>query len=351
MAITKLLINDFLEQANGNLLLDVRSPGEYIQAHLPGAINLPLFSDEERKMVGTAYKKQSREKAIKIGLDFFGPKMRQMVEAIENFLEQQPPENKNVYVYCWRGGMRSGAVCWLLNLYGFSVYQLQGGYKAYRNWVLAQFENDYHLKILGGYTGSGKTPVLHQLQQQGEIIIDLEGIANHKGSAFGALGQPVQPRQEMFENLLANALHATNSVEKNIWIEDESQRIGVLNIPPAFWRTMRQKPVYFADIPFAERLQYILKEYGCHPVDQLADAVLRIQKRLGPLETKNTLQFLEEKNYTGAFDILLRYYDKHYGLALYNRTNINELLHRIKCDNVDAKVNSKNVMQCEPVSL
>ena len=161
MAVQKIHIEEFLLLAKEHPVLDVRSPGEYAHAHIPGALSFPLFSDEERKVVGTTYKQQSREDAIKVGLEYFGPEMRGMVERAESILAQhnkkRKAKNKTLLVHCWRGGMRSGAVAWLLDLYGFEVYVLSGGYKVFRRWVLAQFERDFKFMMLGGYTGSGKT--------------------------------------------------------------------------------------------------------------------------------------------------------------------------------------------------
>ncbi|MEJ7625656.1 MAG: tRNA 2-selenouridine(34) synthase MnmH [Ferruginibacter sp.] len=352
MPVKKLSIELFLQQASHIPVIDVRSPSEFLLAHIPGAFSIPLFSDEERKIVGTAYKQQSREHAIKYGVQFFGPKMKGIIEEAEQIfkiLKIKNSEVRSVALHCWRGGMRSSAVAWLLDLYGFNVCLLEGGYKAYRNWVLQQFEKDYDLRIIGGYTGSGKTPVIHQLKFLGQQTIDLEAIANHKGSAFGALGQPAQPRSEMFENLLAKELSLFSDEEKSIWIEDESQRIGVLNIPLMFWKTMRTKPVYFINIPFEERLIYITQEYGCYEKEKIAEAIVRIEKRLGPLETKMALAFLEEDNLDECFRILLTYYDKYYTRALYNRENIEELLNKIPCLSVDAISNTEKILSCETV--
>jgi len=354
-------IAEFLKGARDHLLLDVRSPAEYIHAHIPGAINLPLFSNEERKIVGTAYKQESREKAIKIGLDLFGPKMRRMVEEVESLVQglqsnAQKQDNdqwkesitiNTVFVYCWRGGMRSGAVSWLLNLYGFKVYTLAGGYKAYRNYVLKSFEQPFSFKILGGYTGSGKTTVLKDLQKKGEPVIDLEKIACHKGSAFGNIEMLAQPTQEMFENLLSVEL-STACLDQNksrpdlsfngtggIWLEDESQRIGNVNIPMALWQNMRTSPLYFLEIPFEERLNYIVGEYGSCDVQKLIAATQRISKRLGGLETKNAISFLEEGSIKQAFRILLHYYDKRYLKGLHNREDTSTLLNKIACEKVN----------------
>lgn len=308
-------VDVFVNHFSNLPILDVRSPSEYNHAHIPGAINLPLFSDDERAVVGTAYKQTGKQAAIKIGLDYFAPKMRPMVEFAEDLLMDKT--EKSVVVHCWRGGMRSGAVCWLLNLYGFKVHKLEGGYKTYRNWVLDQFTKDYHFKVLGGYTGSGKTKILNRFHEEGKSTIDLEKIAVHKGSAFGHIDMPPQPSQEMFENILANELYAKRNSE--IWIEDESQRIGSINLPQALWDTIRKANIKFLEVPFVERLENIVNEYGCLPKDKLESAIIRIQKRLGGLDTKNALIFLKENNIKECFTILLKYYDKYYDKGLHKR--------------------------------
>jgi len=348
----KINISSFTKQYP---VFDVRSPGEYALAHLPGAVSLPLFTDEERKIVGTAYKQQSREAAIKNGLDFFGPKMKTIVETVEKTIRQSAdPNNKTLIVHCWRGGMRSAAIAWLLDLYGFNVQVLAGGYKAYRQWVRAQFEKPYPFRIIGGYTGSNKTGLLPELERQGKTIIDLEALANHKGSAFGAVG--LQPRQEMFENLLAEALSL--SVEKNngqaepvIYMEDESQRIGNLQIPMPLWYRIRQCPVLFLDVPFEERLAFITKEYSGTGKEKLVNNTIRIQKRLGGLDTKNAINCLLEDDYEGCFRILLRYYDKYYTKALEGRENLDILLNKIPCSNVDTTTNLQKLLACKPVDV
>ncbi len=377
MPIQKITIEEFLKRAKQYPVLDVRSPGEYAHGHIPAAHSFPLFTDEERKQVGTAYKQQSREAAIKIGLDYFGVKMRKMVEEVERIVgswqwamgntETAQGELRTgncILIHCWRGGMRSAAVAWLLDMYGFKVYQLVGGYKAYRKEVLSQFEKEYNFNIIGGYTGSGKTLVLHELKKQQKTIIDLEALANHKGSAFGAIENMPQPGQEMFENMLAEKLFdvskkmtdeesasANNNQQSSvIFLEDESQRIGNLQIPMPLWRTMRKSPVFFMDIPFEERLNYITEEYGKLKKSILADATMRIQKRLGGLETKNAINFLEENNYKECFRILLSYYDKWYYKGLYNRENISALLNKIPCTGVDTKTNIHKILSCNIVS-
>ncbi|NOT50901.1 MAG: tRNA 2-selenouridine(34) synthase MnmH [Chitinophagaceae bacterium] len=358
MGINKINIEQFLELAKQHPVIDVRSPGEYKHAHIPGAHSLPLFSDEERKIVGTAYKQESREAAIKIGLDFFGPKMKKMVEEVERIIgneETHLPVANCLLTHCWRGGMRSAAVAWLLDLYGFKVYTLIGGYKKFRNHVLEVFKGSYSFNILGGYTGSGKTELLKALKEKGETIIDLEDIAKHKGSAFGNIGMPAQPTQEMFENILSCELRAI-SCEQNagsskapfrglggIWLEDESQRIGHVNIPNELWKTMRQSPIYFLDIPFEERLKHITEEYGNLDKQRVIDAIGRIKEKLGGLDAKTAIQLLEEGNTIESFRILLKYYDKFYLKALHNREGLNSLLHSIDCKSVTPENTSQLV--------
>jgi tRNA 2-selenouridine synthase len=362
MAIQKITIEEFLELAKTNPVLDVRSPGEYQHAHIPGANSLPLFTDEERKIVGTSYKQESRQTAIKIGLDFFGVKMKKLVEDVESLMAERKKQSKkariiepistnNVLVHCWRGGMRSAGVAWLLDLYGFKVYTLAGGYKAYRKWVRDQFEKPYSLKIVGGYTGSGKTLVLHELRRNGRPVIDLEGLGNHKGSAFGSLGEAPQPSQEMFENLLSESLNANCRDGNTIFIEDESQRIGQLQIPIPFWDTMRASKVAFLDIPFEKRLDYLTDEYGKFEKEKLINAVIRIQKRLGGLETKNAIGYLLENNHKEAFSILLSYYDKWYLKGLQNRENLSALLNKIPCESVDANANANILLHENATTL
>lgn len=335
MPVTRIDIVSFLELAKEHPVLDVRSPGEFNHAHIPGAISFPLFSDEERKIVGTTYKQQSREEAIKIGLDFFGPTMKDRIIAAEKIANG----NKTLLVHCWRGGMRSGAIAWLLDMYGFKIYTLAGGYKAYRNWVLSLFKKEFSIAIIGGYTGSGKTELLQSLAKAGEQVIDLETIASHKGSAFGSIGMPPQPGQEQFENNLATQLANLASSHGNLralWMEDESQRIGLVNIPGDLWNTMRRSRVYFLDIPFEKRLEHIVEEYGVLDKQKLTDSIDRITKKLGHLQAQNAKDFLAEGNIKACFDILLRYYDKLYEKSLHNREGLKDLLIRVPAEETGA---------------
>lgn len=342
MGVEKISVETFVAHAKDFPVIDVRSEAEFEHAHIPGAWNLPLFNNEERKIVGTIYKQTSREDAIKKGLEFFGPKMKEMILFVEDKMKGFNPSNKTILVHCWRGGMRSAGVAWLLDLYGFKVYTLVGGYKAYRNWVLKILESKPRLKILGGYTGSGKTIVLDALKKMNQVVVDLEGLAGHRGSAFGNIGLPKQPSQEMFENKLAVELdgaHINNDVD-SIWLEDESQRIGTVNIPQSFWLHMRKSDIHFIEIPFENRLDYLVDTYGKLEMSELKSATERIQKKLGGLETKTALAFLDENNIRGAFSILLKYYDKLYSKGLENRDDPKPKLKIYPSKKVDAQINA-----------
>jgi len=358
MGITRLSLIDFLQLSQSHPVLDVRSPAEYLHAHIPGALSFPLFSDEERKIVGTAYKQESKQVAIKWGLKFFGTRMVEMVEEAEKIIGEYyenagtatTTEKPNiiVLVHCWRGGMRSAGVAWLLDLYGWKVYTLAGGYKVYRNYVLQQFTKNYSFRMLGGCTGSGKTGIIQTLQQKGIPAIDLEKIASHKGSAFGNLGMPPQPSQEMFENLLAKELESFTSgtnTTNPIWLEDESQRIGNINIPGNIFLQMRSSPLYFLDIPFEERLQQIIKDYGSFSAEQIITTIERIKKRLGGLETQQAIQHMEQQSMEACFRILLKYYDKYYLGSLHNlRPATAAAIIQIPVKTVDVEGNVANLL-------
>jgi tRNA 2-selenouridine synthase len=352
MPIQRIDVENFFILSLENPVLDVRSPSEYLHAHIPGAFSVPIFSDEQRAVIGTAYVQQSRQTAVDFGLNYFSERMKvipsDVLDIVSRLKKNNDSDGATLLIHCWRGGMRSDAVAWLLNLYGYKIYVLKGGYKAFRRWVLLQFEKKYYLKILGGFTGSGKTQILKELKLKGETTIDLEGLANHKGSAFGSLGESSQPSHEMFENMLAIELWKTENevsngnlqtkiCETEIWLEDESVHIGRVGIPKIFWQQMRSSPLYFLDIPFDERVKYITNQYGSFDKQEIIPCILKIQKRLGGLNTKNAIEFLKEGKLTETFAILLKYYDKMYGESLQNRVGIEGLLNKIPCNSVDIK--------------
>ncbi len=320
------------------VLIDVRTPAEFTKGHIPGAINLPLFSNEERAEVGTVYKQETPEKALLLGLDFVGGKMSRFVREAE----KMAPDHQLI-VHCWRGGKRSESMGWLLELAGFDVKILQGGYKAYRNFVLNSFE-DIHIQliILGGYTGSGKTEILKKLAEKGEVVLDLEGLAHHKGSSFGALGELPQPSVEQFENELLSTLQHLPK-DALVWVENESRSIGRVYIPKGFWQVFQQSPLIHLDIPLETRVDRLVEEYGRFPKEALAEAFTRIRKRLGGQHLKLALDALEQGDLATAATIALRYYDKAYELTL-NKKDEN-LIQRVEVSTSDAETIAEQLLK------
>ncbi len=308
-----ILIQDFLQSSDTIALIDVRTPAEFEHGHIPGAVNLPLFSNEERVQVGTSYKQAGREEAILLGFDLVGAKWSGF---IKEALQIAP--GKKIAVHCWRGGMRSGAMAWALDLYGFEVYVIQGGYKKYRNWVHRQFEKLYLLRILGGMTGSGKTRILSELNKMGEQMIDLEGLAQHQGSSYGSMNKMVQPSQEQFENNLAGQLKGMDAL-REIWVEDESLTIGKLSIPKPFWNQMREAVMINIQTDLQTRVAFLTAEYGGLDKDFLAACTERIGKRLGPEQTKNAVTAVRENRMEDFIRTVLVYYDKTYRTGLSKR--------------------------------
>lgn len=301
----QLAVEDFLNTAAP--IIDVRSPGEFLRGHIPGANSVPLFTDEERAIVGTLYKQKGRDAAVLEGLRIVGPKMAPLVEQVRGIA----PVGR-VRVHCWRGGERSGSVAWLLDKSGFSeVTTLKRGYKAFRQYVRQSFRHHPDLAILGGYTGTGKTEALGHLRALGEQVIDLEALAHHKGSSFGAIGELPQPTTEHFENLLWAELQRIDHT-RVLWLEDESLLIGRTRIPDDLFAAMRSATLYFADMSIEERADRLVLDYGQYPKDQLAEATKRIEKRLGPQHCKAALDALEAGDLRTVALITLHYYDKAY---------------------------------------
>ncbi len=315
-------IQKFLQQSsNTNSIIDVRTPKEFEQGHIPGAVNIPLFSNEERVIVGTLYKQQGKQPAILKGLEFVGPKMTDII-----IKAQAITKDNTIYVHCWRGGMRSGSVAWLLELYGIKVFTLKGGYKAFRRYVLDSFAKQYNILILGGKTGSAKTLVLEKLAALNEQVINLEKLAAHKGSAFGALGENKQPSQEQFENELATTLQNINK-EKPLWLEDESRLIGNKVIPDGLWTQMRLAKTICMNVPFEDRVEYLTEEYGKFSKEELKISIEKITKRLGHQQAQHALIALEENDLKTTCRICLSYYDKSYqhGMNKREKTSVKQI--------------------------
>lgn len=330
-------IDEFLSLGSAFPIVDVRSPGEFEQGHIPGAVNIPIFSNEERANVGTLYKQEGHDKAYSAGLQIVGPKLAQFVE-----IAQKTAIDGKILVHCWRGGMRSSSMAQLFESAGLKTWLLKGGYKTYRNHVLGAFDLNLDIRIVGGETGSGKTEILHALRDLGEQIIDLEQLASHRGSSFGSLGMNNQPTFEQFENSLLSELKKLNP-SRTVWIEDESRNIGRVYIPAAFWVHMEQAPVYRVHIPFDIRVERLIKDYGNFPKDVLKAALDRIKKRLGGLDYKNATEALENGDLAGATKLALRYYDKAYDYPHQQRNYKGVKL--VECESGDPEANAKKILQ------
>lgn len=301
-----LSIESFLQEAMGQVLVDVRSPGEYRQGHLPGAVNVPLFDDHERAEIGTLYKIKGKEEAVLRGIEIVSPKLADFIRAVK---EKDPLDSK-VYVYCYRGGMRSGSFCWLMETAGLKAKRLEGGYKSYRALAFSIFKERLSILLIGGPTGSGKTDVLKEIAMQQQVA-DLEGLASHKGSAFGFIGEKAQPAQQQFENNLYEVL-ASFHKEQPIFMEDESFTIGNIRLPYDLWLQMKQAPIIKLEIPFDLRVKRLVKDYGQVSIETLRRPLLAIQTRLGPQHCKTALEHLEKGELDKVAEITLHYYDKAY---------------------------------------
>ena len=308
-----LRLDDFLLLAKSVPVIDVRSPKEFEHAHIPGAVNIPLLNNEHRAIIGTTYKESGREKAVIKGFELVGHEFGRFIKEALVISPQ-----KKVLVYCWRGGMRSNIMAWVIKTAGFETHTLIGGYKTYRRWTLEVFKTEKNIRILGGLTGSGKTDILKGLIMKGELVIDLEGMANHKGSAFGSLGMGAQPSNEQFENDLALVWDSIDS-DKVLWMEDESSNIGKVKLPDAVFGMMKQAKVIKVSIPEDIRLRKLVEDYAKFPKEKLRDCTLKISKRLGHLRLTQSLEFLEEGDMENWVKMMLEYYDKAYLYCLSQR--------------------------------
>jgi tRNA 2-selenouridine synthase len=332
----KIAAERFLELAETIPVCDVRSPSEYNSGHIPGAINIPLFNDAEREAVGIKYKKEGRIPAILEGLKLSGPMMTDKLSQALSLAE-----NGRLLVHCWRGGMRSEAMAWLFSLGSISAELLDGGYKSYRNYILEKLSEKRKMIVLGGLTGSSKTYILRYLKTLGHQIIDLERLANHKGSAFGALGEMPQPFTEQFGN---NLFHEWEKIDNYhpLWVEDESRSIGTVFIPDTFYENMQNAPTIVLMMDLKQRLPRLIKEYSTYPNEALKGAVLRISKRLGGDNTRDALEAVEEGDYSKAIEITLRYYDKAYHFGLKRKSSKNLIV--IETDTDDIETNAMKIL-------
>lgn len=313
-----LSVSDFIKQSQGGIVLDVRTPAEYEKGHIVGAINMPLFTNEERVIVGTIYKKQSRELAVERGLDMVGARLSHFVREARRLIHTNG--DKTFFLYCWRGGMRSNSLAWLLSTAGFRVEVLLGGYKNYRRSFLSKLKvGHWNLTILGGPTGCGKTDILQSLREQGEQVLDLEMLARHRGSAFGSYGyEGNQPTSEHFANLIYNELLKMDS-SRRVWCEGESMSIGRTFMPQELYNLIQASQFIYFSLPREVRLDHIVRDYGDCPTDLLIQSFSNIAKRLGFDRAKQAIEFVEAGDLRSAADIALHYYDKGYNFSIESR--------------------------------
>ena len=309
----ELMTDEFLARPASVPLIDVRTPDEFALGHIRGAVNVPLFSNEERAAIGTAYTQLGRSPAVSLGLRFVGSRLADLARSL---LELTDPADPELRIHCWRGGMRSTSVAWLMETtYGCRVATLRGGYKAFRHWVLESFAIRRELRFVSGLTGSGKTAILQQLAALGECVVDLESLANHKGSAFGQLGEAAQPTQAQFENDLALAWRAT-APERPLWLEDESRMIGKRVLPEPLWECKQHARFHLVELPTDERINHLCETYANFPPEQLAACIEAIRPRLGGTRATAAIEALHRADFATACRHLLTYYDRTYQKCL-----------------------------------
>ncbi|MBL7138201.1 MAG: tRNA 2-selenouridine(34) synthase MnmH [Bacteroidales bacterium] len=306
---------DFLTAYESMPVVDVRSPAEFQQGHIPGAINIPLFNDLERAEVGTLYVRSGRDQALLHGLDIILPKTKKILQTLGDCAT-----GTKLRVYCWRGGLRSLNMAWLFETNGYHVSLLEGGYKAYRRFIRTRLDEAARVVVLGGFTGSGKTEVLNHIAESGEQVIDLEMLASHKGSAFGGIGLPDQPTNEQFENNLYDQWSQLDK-DKFIWLEDESRMIGKVTLPDPMIRKIQESPMIVLEVPKKIRVERLVREYAGIDDRLLSEAVMKIETRLGKPRAKGALFFLQEKDYATVADQVITYYDKAYSFSIHRRKN------------------------------
>jgi tRNA 2-selenouridine synthase len=284
MSLRPIRIDDFLaDTAAWDAVIDARSPAEFAEDHLPGALNWPVLDDEERHIVGSTYTQVSALQARKIGAAMAG---RRIAGHLDTGLADKPREWRPL-VYCWRGGQRSGSLAWFLSQIGFRTGQLQGGYKAFRASVRAQLQTlpqTLDLVVLAGRTGSGKTRLLQRLAEAGEQVLDLEGLAQHRGSVLGGLPGLPQPTQKAFDTRVWQALRSFDAA-RPVYVESESARIGSLRVSePLLLRMRHHGRVVCIEMPTAGRVALLLEDYAFFADDvegfcRLLDALVELQGR------------------------------------------------------------------------
>lgn len=310
---------DALARAAFDEIIDVRSPSEFAEDHLPGAVNLPVLDDAERARVGTLYVRVSKFDAKKIGAALIA---RNVARHLETHLAEKPGGYRPL-IYCWRGGQRSGAMAHILAQIGWRVTTLKGGYKSYRRHVSERLYGaplGLRLALLDGMTGSAKTEILERLNARGRAVIDLEGLAEHRGSVFGGHPERPQPSQKKFESRLLAAIEAARARAGGgfVLVEAESSLIGDRKVPPSLWTAMQAAPVLWIEASAAERAAYSERRYRdmVERPERAAETLKRLTYRHGKAQVAEWLELLEAGETRGLIhDLLERHYDPAYARA------------------------------------
>jgi len=250
--------------------------------------------------------------------------------------------NRTLLLYCWRGGMRSEAMAWLFSLGDIPVEVLDGGYKSYRHYILTSLSEKRKMIILGGMTGSSKTRILKYLKEHDHQVIDLERLANHKGSAFGALGQPPQPSSEHFANLLYYEWKNLRN-DLPVWLEDESQNIGKVFMPELFYENLLESPTIVLIMDISIRMPRLIEEYAACRPDMIKELIMKISKRLGGENTGEAISAVDSGNFGRAVEITLRYYDKAYMYGINRKRKKNVIFVETDTDNIE--INARKVLE------
>ena len=302
------------------MVIDVRSPSEYAEDHMPDALNVPVLSDQERAQVGTIYTQGSPFEARKIGAALVS---RNIAQALEGPLKDQPSDFRPL-IYCWRGGQRSAALATVLSQIGWRCTLLKGGYKSYRRHVVTALEDlpaQFDFICLSGLTGTGKTRLLRRMAARGFQVLDLEALANHRGSLLGAEPDTSQPSQKTFESRLWQALCRFDGA-RPVWVESESSKIGDLNCPSGLWRGIGTALCVQIDVPLDARVALLMEDYAFHMDDTaiLLDAVTRLTPLHGKQKISEWAELIAGKRWqTFIIDLLRTHYDPAYERALKRR--------------------------------
>ena len=320
----RILVTEFVDPpalAAFDAIIDVRSPGEFAQDHVPGAINLPVLNDAERAEVGTIYVQESRFTANRIGAAYVAANI---AGHLTGTLADRPPEFRPL-VYCWRGGSRSNGMATILSQIGWRTTVLTGGYRTYRRWVSAQlYDAEPHLRLvlLDGGTGSGKTQMLGRLKQRGFQVLDLEGLADHRGSLFGGYPDRSQPSQKMFETRLLGAL-ADLDPARPVVVEAESSKVGDRMVPPVLWRAMEAAPRIELVADRADRAAYLAATYGPVATQDLEAAFSRLPTYPGQARLESWRRLVDDGAYGELAEALIElHYDPAYRRSAKKETRV-----------------------------